>query len=132
VVHVQDRGMEVVANADHLLRVIEHVIRNGQDATAHTGSINVDVRRAGQQAVIEVADTGAGMDREFVRTRLFRPFNTTKGTRGFGIGAYDTREFVRNLGGSVDVDTAPGKGTKFTIRLPFAPALTAAEATNPS
>ncbi len=59
------------------------------------------------------------MDAEFVRQRLFRPFDSTKGSKGMGIGAYQTREYARWLGGDVEVQSTPGKGTDFCIRLPL-------------
>jgi putative PEP-CTERM system histidine kinase len=124
---VRDRGIEVIVNRERLLQVLEHVIRNAQQATPRDGSVTVSVGRAGQQAVLEVADTGCGMDPQFIRDRLFRPFDSTKGGQGFGIGAYQAREFARRCGGGVEVESTPGKGTKFIIRLPLAPALVAAE-----
>ena len=123
---VRDRSVEVIVNREQLLQVLEHVIRNAQQATPQDGSVTVSVAQAGQQAVLEVADTGCGMDQQFIRDRLFRPFDSTKGEEGFGIGAYQAREFARKCGGGVDVESAPGKGTRFVIRLPLAPALAAA------
>ena len=58
------------------------------------------------------------MTQEFVRERLFRPFDSTKGSEGMGIGAYQAREFVRNLGGKVEIASEPGNGTSFTLILP--------------
>lgn len=123
---VCERG-EVVLNRERLLQVLEHLIRNAQEATPADGSVTVGVKKAGQHALIEVTDTGSGMDEAFVRHRLFAPFDTTKGEKGFGIGAYQAREFVRKCGGTVEVESRPGRGTRFTIRLPLAPALAAAE-----
>jgi len=125
--NVEERGGEVVLNRDRMLQVLEHVVRNAQDATASGGSVCVNVRRAAQRAIVEVADTGTGMDAEFIRNRLFRPFDTTKGELGLGIGAYEAREFVRKCGGNVEVDSVPGKGTKFIISLPMAPLLATAD-----
>lgn len=119
----RDRSVEVVVNRERMLQVLEHVIRNAQEATAKQGSVTVSVGRTGGQAVVAVADTGSGMDAEFIRDRLFRPFDTTKGQCGFGIGAYQAREFVRHFGGGVEVESTPGRGTTFTIRLPLAPVL---------
>ena len=116
---------EAMLNRERLLQVIEHLIRNAQEATPEDGSVTVAVHRAGQQGIVEVADTGCGMDATFVRERLFRPFETTKGVRGFGIGAYQAREFVRKCGGSIEVDSAPGRGTRFLLRLPLTPMLAA-------
>jgi signal transduction histidine kinase len=68
-------------------------------------------------AHLQVIDEGMGMDEEFVRNRLFKPFDTTKGAKGMGIGAYQAREYIRSLGGDVEVQSAPGSGTNFSIRL---------------
>jgi signal transduction histidine kinase len=70
------------------------------------------------RALIAVQDTGAGMTHEFVRERLFRPFDSTKGSKGMGIGAYQVREYVRSLGGDVEVQSGPGLGTRFELTLP--------------
>jgi hypothetical protein len=59
------------------------------------------------------------MSREFVQERLFKPFDTTKGSKGMGIGAYQVREYIQSLGGRVEVRSAPGKGTVITLRLPL-------------
>jgi signal transduction histidine kinase len=58
-----------------------------------------------------------------VRDRLFRPFDTTKGSKGMGIGAYQVREYVTGLGGRLDVRSAVGSGTKIVLRLPRAAGL---------
>jgi signal transduction histidine kinase len=55
----------------------------------------------------------------FVRERLFRPFDSTKGTQSMGIGAYQAREYIRQIGGQLDVASSPGSGTTFDIRLPL-------------
>ena len=119
---VRERA-DAVLNRDRLLQVLEHLIRNAQEATPASGSVTVAVYRSGHQGIIEVVDTGCGMDAAFVRERLFRPFETTKGERGFGIGAYQAREFVRKCAGSVEVESVPGRGSRFIVRLPLAPTL---------
>ena len=119
---VRERA-EVLLNRERLAQVLEHLIRNAQEATPEGGSVTVAVHRAGQQGIVEVVDTGCGMDAAFIRERLFKPFDTTKGERGFGIGAYQAREFVRKCGGSIEVESAPGRGTRCTLRLPLAPML---------
>jgi signal transduction histidine kinase len=95
------------------------VIRNAQDATPAEGWITVRLFKQNHQAVIEVQDNGAGMDEHFIRNSLFRPFTSTKGNSGMGIGAYETRELVRKLGGDVEVISRPNEGTTFRMRIPI-------------
>ena len=65
-----------------------------------------------------MADTGRGMSAAFMRDRLFRPFVSTK-SQGMGIGLFECREYVRELGGSLAVESSPGRGTRFTVVLPI-------------
>ncbi len=110
--------MSVVAEQDRLAAVIEHVVQNAQDATQVDGKIELRLISNGQNAVIEIEDSGSGMDEQFIRERLFRPFDTTKGNAGMGIGAYECREFVRGLGGDVRVKSELGIGSVFQLSIP--------------
>lgn len=119
-------SLKVVADEDNLEMIITHIIKNAQEATPAQGYVDVVMRSNGGLAIIDVEDNGSGMDAEFIRKRLFRPFDTTKSGKGMGIGVYQTREFIRNLGGDVTVRSEPGIGTTFTISIPVdAPAKTA-------
>jgi signal transduction histidine kinase len=102
--------------------VAAHLIRNAQEASETDGRVEIGLRREQGSAVITIEDNGCGMDPEFLRTRLFQPFDTTKGSKGMGIGAYQARSFVVEAGGSMDVWSEPGRGTRITIRLPLADA----------
>ena len=108
----------VIANAERLAVVIEHIIRNAQDATSEKGKVSVSIGQSSREAQLVVEDTGAGMDADFLRNRLFRPFDSTKGAKGMGIGAYQVREYIRLLGGDVEVQSSPGQGTRFAVSLP--------------
>ena len=110
----------VAAEREQLVTAIEHVLRNAQDATPESGSVSVDAARAGDHVRLTVRDDGVGMDPEFVQQRLFRPFDSTKGSKGMGIGAYQARELARSLGGEVEVESRPGAGTHFSFILPVA------------
>ena len=112
-------GMIVTADPDRLAAVLEHVVQNAQEATPPDGDVCVRLRSDEKWAMVEVQDTGCGMDARFISERLFRPFDTTKGNAGMGIGVYETREFARARGGDVDVHSHPDKGTIFRIRLPL-------------
>lgn len=101
--------------------ILQHIIRNAQDATADEGTVCVKISADGGEVQVDVIDTGSGMSTEFVRERLFRPFDSTKSSRGMGIGAYQAQTFAREHGGDVEVESAPGQGTRFRVRLPVAP-----------
>jgi putative PEP-CTERM system histidine kinase len=116
---LQATGLVVRADRDRLGAVIGHVVRNAQDATPEQGMVIVRLFKLHDQAVIEVQDNGAGMDEAFLRERLFKPFETTKGGAGMGIGAYETRDYVRGLGGEVEVMSRPDEGTTFRLRIPI-------------
>ncbi|MEO8309129.1 MAG: XrtA/PEP-CTERM system histidine kinase PrsK [Pseudomonadota bacterium] len=117
----------VFADLERLSAVIEHAIRNAQDATPPNGDVRIEVGAEAGVPILKVVDSGAGMDADFIRERLFRPFDTTKGTRGMGIGAFQIREYVTSLGGRVEVQSGPGCGTTlqlvFTRQPALAPAL---------
>lgn len=115
-----ETGVRVVAEPVRLAAVIEHLVQNAQDATPAEGEVALDLASDGSWARIEVRDNGCGMDAQFVTDRLFRPFDTTKGNAGMGVGVYESREFVTSAGGRIDVESEPGAGTKFTITLPLA------------
>lgn len=120
-VHLQPVIGELFVEADpeRLGAIIDHVIRNAQEATPADRPISLRVDAAGADVCLHVIDEGAGMEPDFVRERLFRPFDSTKGSQGMGIGAYQTREYARGLGGDVEVQSVPGKGTDFCIKLPL-------------
>ncbi|MCB1800885.1 MAG: PEP-CTERM system histidine kinase PrsK [Gammaproteobacteria bacterium] len=120
VLHADVSQAFIVADTDRLTSVLGHVVQNAQDATAADGKVEIRLRLAGGQAIVEVRDTGVGMDADFIKTRLFRPFDTTKGLTGMGIGAYECREVISALGGQVVVESQPSVGTIFRIILPLA------------
>lgn len=112
-----------LAMADPLLleQAIGHLVQNAIDASAPADPVQVRMGGDATSATIAIVDHGHGMDADFVRTRLFEPFASTK-DGGFGIGAYEARAIVQSMGGRLTVDSRPGKGSKFTIHLAVAPA----------
>jgi len=111
---------EVVVPADReqLATVFGHLIQNAQEATADDGAIIVRLKQQPQQVIVEVEDTGCGMDQDFIQTRLFRPFDSTKGLTGMGIGVFESREVIRALGGDILAQSTPGEGSLFRITIP--------------
>ncbi|MDH5545621.1 MAG: PEP-CTERM system histidine kinase PrsK [Gammaproteobacteria bacterium] len=110
----------VIADKDRLVSNIGHLVQNAQDATPPNGKITVSIARESGNAVICVTDTGSGMDENFIRNRLFKPFDSTKGLTGMGIGAHEVRQFIEDMGGSVSVRSTLGEGTTFRLELPLA------------
>jgi putative PEP-CTERM system histidine kinase len=113
-----DKELAAYVEGDRLTTVLAHLIRNAQDATAGKGVVTIKTGSAGAKVFISVQDDGCGMEEEFVRHRLFRPFDTTKGSQGMGVGAYQAREFIVASGGLMQVDSQPGLGTTISIQLP--------------
>ncbi len=103
---------------DRIERVIGHLVQNALDATEKNGRVWVRVARQTAYALVEVGDTGHGMSPEFIRERLFKPFQTTKPT-GMGIGAYESFQYVHELGGRLSVESTVDVGTKVNLLLPL-------------
>ncbi len=103
---------------DRIERVIGHLVQNALDATEKNGRVWVRVARQTAYALVEVGDTGHGMSPEFIRERLFKPFQTTKPT-GMGIGAYESFQYVHELGGRLSVESTVDVGTKVNLFLPL-------------
>ncbi len=102
-----------------LSTVLAHLIDNAQQATDDEGEVIVTLSSTDSMRLIEIKDSGHGMDEDFIRNRLFKPFDTTKGNAGMGIGMYESREFVRQLGGDIYVQSKPGKGSIITLHIPL-------------
>jgi putative PEP-CTERM system histidine kinase len=111
-------GLAASANAARLERVLGHLIQNAIEATARDGLVTVRLDERDGNAVIEVVDTGRGMNDQFIRARLFKPFESTK-PAGMGIGVFETREYVQQIGGRLEVESLPAQGTTFRMSLPL-------------
>ncbi len=112
------KKLNITANRDRLNATFEHLIQNAQDATPTDGEVTIKAVYDNENFIITITDTGCGMDAIFIRDRLFRPFDSTKGQGGMGIGAYESREYIRELSGDIAVHSIPGRGTTFTLTLP--------------
>jgi putative PEP-CTERM system histidine kinase len=119
------RGVELVigepvvarGHEERIERVLGHIMQNALDATATGGSVRVVLERQGSFARVVVSDTGCGMTEEFMSLHLFKPFSTTK-DNGMGIGAYESNQYVRELGGSIEVRSKVDQGTEVAVLLP--------------
>jgi putative PEP-CTERM system histidine kinase len=118
VLDVVDAGLLVLADGERLERVLGHLIQNAIEATPRSGRVSVSIARMGAQVSVTVADTGAGMSEEFIRERLFKPFESTK-PAGMGIGVFESREYIHELGGALALTSVPAQGSTFTVTLPL-------------
>jgi len=118
-----DEGLpEIVADAELLRQAFLNLCVNAIHAMQEQGGgrLSVRARRDGEAVVVEVTDTGPGIQPD-VRDHVFEPFFTTK-AQGTGLGLAIVRQAAEAHGGSVEVESAPGAGATFRVRLPAAPA----------
>jgi two-component system nitrogen regulation sensor histidine kinase GlnL len=120
-----------VGDPDTVYRVLVNLVKNALDAVADGGTVRIEarvavgmrVRRGGRRGrntlELAVADDGAGMTGEQAE-KAFLPFYTTK-PKGTGLGLVMARQAVARQGGTLEIRSAPGRGTTVTISLPAAP-----------
>ena len=108
----------VVAEPLRLANVVTHLLDNAQQATAEDGLVEVRLYPDDTSCVVEIRDTGHGMDADFIQNRLFKPFDTTRGNAGMGVGMFESREFIQQLGGKIRVESEAGKGTTIALCIP--------------
>jgi putative PEP-CTERM system histidine kinase len=104
---------------ERFFSVMNHLIQNAQEASAADGRVDVILEKQGERINIAVSDNGCGMSATFIKTRLFKPFDTTKGNAGMGIGVFDAKQFFESVAGSLTVESIEGQGTKMMISLPI-------------
>ncbi|MCC6912947.1 MAG: PEP-CTERM system histidine kinase PrsK [Rhodospirillaceae bacterium] len=115
---VPKEKIQLQGDPDKLDTVLNHLLQNALDATGAQGDIALEAKIDQGQAVICVSDDGPGMDRAFIENKLFQPLTTVKAS-GFGIGAFQTRQLIQELGGQLDVESEIGRGTRMIVRLPL-------------
>lgn len=117
--HAEDKRLHVYVEPERFINIMEHLVQNAQEATDEDGNINIALTSNDDTVVIKVEDNGCGMTPDFIRERLFRPFDTTKGNAGMGIGVFEVKEFVKSIDGVITVESDVGVGTVFELKLPI-------------
>jgi signal transduction histidine kinase len=115
-IRLESSSISAIGHEDRLEHVIGHLVQNALDATAPDGDVLVKLVSKPPHAVIEVQDRGTGMTPEFIRERLFKPFETTKAS-GMGIGVYESVQYIRSLDGDIEVESIVGEGTTIRVLL---------------
>jgi putative PEP-CTERM system histidine kinase len=110
---------ELYIDHERFSNILFHLIDNAQQATAIDGSVTIELDVINDTIILAIIDTGCGMSSEFIKERLFKPFDTTKGNAGMGIGAYDAQQFIQQNHGQLTVTSEVDIGSTFTIQLPL-------------
>jgi putative PEP-CTERM system histidine kinase len=109
---------KVRLDRDQFGSVINNLLLNARDAVGSEGEVKIQTAAENEWAIVSVADNGCGMTPEFVRSSLFRPFQTTK-KKGLGIGMFQSKMIVEAHQGRILVKSEPAVGTTFRIMLPL-------------
>jgi len=109
----------VNADQDQLKSAIGHIVQNALDATGKEGEVSIATKQTSDYIFIFIQDSGCGMSEDFIQSQLFKPFESTKGLTGMGIGVYQSREYLRKLGGTISVTSQINTGTCFTLKVPL-------------
>lgn len=107
----------ILADREQIQSVVTNLVLNARDAVGSSGRIAVRTEQQGGRVVLSVTDNGCGMSPAFLKDSLFRPFQSTK-KKGLGIGMFHSRIIVEAHGGSIQVESEPGKGSTFRVSLP--------------
>ena len=114
-------SLYALVDAARIEEVMENLVLNALEAMDKGGTLTIEAGQTPNGApTFSVSDTGRGMSRTFIDTRLFRPFATTKKT-GIGLGLYTCREVIKASAGTIEVDSVEGAGTTFRVVLPSVP-----------
>ncbi len=116
----QEHAVDIYADEESIETIFMHLIENAREACEENkAKIAIELSREGNFAIIKVIDNGHGMEQDFIKNELFRPFRSTK-KNGYGIGAYESREMIKRLGGKLDVKSNKGMGTTMKVYLRLA------------
>lgn len=130
-VQVVTSGMAVTGNRSQLREALTNLVLNAVDAMPDGGTITLQAREEQDSWLLSVVDTGTGMPPHVVE-RCMEPFFSTKGERGTGMGLAMVHGIAERHGGTLDIESAVGQGTKITIKLPrLEPVPTATQAEAP-
>lgn len=110
--------LNIATKRDVLMSALNHMVQNALDASGPSGLVRLLLVTGEKSFSLEVIDNGSGMDPEFVESVFFAPFGSTK-EGGYGIGGFQIRQHIRDIGAKLDVISEPGYGTTLRITFPY-------------
>jgi putative PEP-CTERM system histidine kinase len=110
---------EIDLDQEKIQSVIRNIILNAQESLKGKGKVSISTFLKNENVAIEIKDNGPGIPGEFLRNKLFKPFQTTK-KKGLGIGLYQCKQIITAHGGKIEVESEEGRSTNFRICLPVA------------
>ncbi|MEC3911710.1 XrtA/PEP-CTERM system histidine kinase PrsK [Sphingobium sp. CR2-8] len=119
-VHVSGDAPPALADPARVEQIVTHLLQNAIDASAPDSPVDLRLSTENGEAIVAIIDRGKGMSAEYIRRDLFKPFSSSKAA-GFGLGAFEARTLAQAMGGRIEVESKPGAGSRFTLRLPLAP-----------
>jgi putative PEP-CTERM system histidine kinase len=119
IVNQKNLNPVIEANQDQLYSSMKNIVQNAVESCGKNGKVKIGLDSINDQKLtINISDNGKGMTQDFISERLFRPFDSTKGVSGMGMGVYQSREFFRSIGGDLSVRSKVNVGTQFIIEIP--------------
>ena len=110
--------VEMTIDKETLFSVLNHLLQNAQEATKESGWVKLSIEKINNNLHLAIIDNGCGMSADFIKNRLFKPFDTTKGNAGMGIGVYEAKQFIESIGGTLQVTSFEDEGSIFTLVIP--------------
>lgn len=115
---VSGKAEKIIADGDEIQKVVMNLFVNAVEASDHERPIQAEVGNKSGESFIRVTDEGCGMSDDYIRTKLFKPFKSTK-KQGLGIGLYQCRKIIEGHGGRIEVSSKEGNGSVFTVWFPL-------------
>lgn len=113
-----DGNLNIYADSYYLNKVMVNLFINAAEAMPGGGKLSIETAVAGKETLIYIRDTGCGMPQGFIKTKLFKPFASTK-SKGLGIGLYQCQSIIQAHGGVIEAESVEGEGTTFRVKIPL-------------
>jgi putative PEP-CTERM system histidine kinase len=111
--------LNLYGSSEQFIHVLSHLVTNAQQATPDNGNVMLEISVKDTNLSMVLTDNGEGMESDFIQEGLFKPFVSTKGEHGLGLGVFQAKQLIEKMGGSITVSSKKGMGTSFIVSLPL-------------